>query len=364
MKNYTQQLDLNTSITLPDGIAPTDVIFFDIETTGFAPANTTLYLIGCIYYKDSSYYMTQWFADSADSEKDLLTAFISFLDNYKTLIHYNGSGFDIPYIIKKCHIYGIKCDFSHLNSLDIYKEIQPVKNLLKIENLKQKTIEKFLNIDRDDTYSGGELIKIYQDYLHTPTDEALNLLLLHNHDDIIGMTSIMPVLKYRSIANGEYTFKSIELNTIPTSALGTRKEVVITLTLNNPVPTRISYGKDFFYLTAFKDVLKLCIEVYTDELKFFYPNYKDYYYLPEEDCALHKSVAFYVDKNFRTKAKAANCYSKKTGTFLPQTEEIVTPYFKIDYHDKTTYFEFTEDFNSNDELIMDYARYVVRYLIK
>ncbi len=364
MKEYTQQLDLNTSITLPDGIAPEDVLFVDIETTGFAPANTILYLIGCIYYKDSAYYMTQWFADTADSEKDLLTAFINFLDNYKTLIHYNGSGFDIPYIIKKCHIYGIRCDFSHLNSLDIYKEIQPVKALLKTENLKQKTIEKFLNIDRDDTYSGGELIKIYQDYLHVPTDEALQLLLLHNHDDIIGMTGILPILNYTHIAGNAYSFKAIELNTVPTSAFGTRKEVVITLMLDKPVPVRISAGKDFFYMTAFKDVLKLCIEVYTDELKFFYPNYKDYYYLPEEDCALHKSVAFYVDKNFRVKAKAANCYSRKTGNFLPQTEEIINPYFKIDYHDKITYFEFTEDFNSNDELIMDYARYVIGYLIK
>ena len=42
-----------------------------------------------------------------------------------------------------------------------------------------------------------------------------------------------------------------------------------------------------------------------DTLKYFYDNYKDYFYLPKEDTAIHKSVATYVDKDFRQKAKTA-----------------------------------------------------------
>ena len=85
-------------------------------------------------------------------------------------------------------------------------------------------------------------------------------------------------------------------------------------------------------------------------LNIFNPDYKNYYYLPGEDRSIHKSVAFYVDKDFRTKAKAANCYSKKSGIFLPQYEEIINPYFKIDYYDKITYFECSQDFLADKNL--------------
>lgn len=363
LKEITQKLSLKNSIQLPDKYNPQDVLFFDIETTGFAPANTILYLIGCVYHDKDSYYITQWFADTADAQTDILNAFLNFTRKYKYLIHYNGSGFDIPYIIKKCHLLNIECDFSHIKSFDIYKEIQPLKTLLKLENLKQKTIEQFLNINRDDRYSGGELIQFYNDYLKSPDDKTLELLLLHNHDDIAGMTMILPILNYLNIINGSYSLNEITINEVK-STKESKKEVTISLKLAKALPIRISYGKDSYYLTAYNDTIKICINVYTEELKFFYPNYKDYYYLPEEDCALHKSVAFYVDKNFRTKAKAANCYSKKTGTFLPQIEEIIKPYFKIEYEDKITYFEYTEEFYANPQAIEMYCEHIIRYLGK
>ena len=99
--------------------------------------------------------------------------------------------------------------------------------------------------------------------------------------------------------------------------------------------------------------------MYMGELKYFYPNYKDYYYLPAEDCAIHKSVGTYVDKNFRTQAKAANCYSKKYGTFLPQTGLWESPSFKIDYHDALTYFEADDNFFADHPRQCTYAMNVI-----
>ena len=115
-------------------------------------------------------------------------------------------------------------------------------------------------------------------------------------------------------------------------------------------------------MTAHRNSGKIKIEICNQELKFFFQNYKDYYYLPIEDTSIHKSVAFYVDKNFRTKAKAANCYSKKTGAFLPQYETIVTPYFKKDYNDKSTYFEITDEFSNNTNLQLKYIQHLLKRL--
>ena len=79
-------------------------------------------------------------------------------------------------------------------------------------------------------------------------------------------------------------------------------------------------------------------------MKFFFDHPEDYYYLPAEDMAIHKSVATYVDKDFRKKATADNCYTKKDAIFVPQYETLITPFFKESNKDKLTYFELTGSF--------------------
>lgn len=363
MKEYIKEMAAGDFKLPACGYSETEVLYFDIETTGFSPAVTCLYLIGCAYKDENGYHFRQFFLDNPDDESSMLKEFIDFVHNFKCIIHYNGSGFDIPYIIKKCEIHGIPCDFTGISSLDIYKTILPVKSVFNIENLKQKTVELFMGIRREDKYSGGELIEIYQRYLKSRDDDLLSLLLTHNRDDVYGMIGICPVTAYADLLNGGFSFENIEMRDATTFSGTPRKEVIITCRLNHEVPERVSSGNDDYYFTAYGSTLRICVTAYTRELKYFYPDYKNYYYLPKEDCSIHKSVAFYVDKNYRTRAKAANCYSRKTGLFLPQYEEIVSPYFKIDYYDKTTYFEYVPDFTDNATLILQYACHILKALI-
>ena len=99
----------------------------------------------------------------------------------------------------------------------------------------------------------------------------------------------------------------------------------------------------------------LFLPVYSGELKYFYPNPSDYYYLPLEDCAMHKSVASFVEKEYRKKATAATCYTKKTGTFLPlalqnktkkeaQTDSTL-PCFLSDYKSNFSYIPYIRELN-------------------
>lgn len=50
--------------------------------------------------------------------------------------------------------------------------------------------------------------------------------------------------------------------------------------------------------------------------KYFIPDYK-ILLPPEEDTAIHRSVAEFVDKAHRKAATAATCYVRKTGDFIP-----------------------------------------------
>lgn len=333
------------------GYSPKDCLFFDIETTGFTVNSTHVYLIGCVFFRDNIWNSIQWFAQNHEEEQDVLDTFFHFMRSYKVLIHFNGDGFDIPYLTKKAELFHQTPGFDAFISLDIFKAAASFKKFLKLENYKQKTIETFLGIEREDKYSGRELINIYASYLRTNDEDALQLLLLHNEDDIRGMTALLPMFAYMRIINGEFTLDAVE---------NTKQEIIFHCRLHQAVPKRVSLGYKEFYITAYGNSLKIRIKIYSNELKFFYSNYSDYYYLPKEDVAMHKSVAFYVDKNYRTRAKAANCYSKKTGMFVPQFSEIVPAYFKIDYHDKTMYIELTDEFLNDDALLHRYLLDIIR----
>lgn len=341
-----------------------DSVFFDIETTGFSPSNTSLYLIGCARRKGDVICIDQFFADSPKEEKLLLTAFFELLKQYQTIITFNGLGFDIPYLKAKCSQYRILEPFENFTYIDMFKSLSKFKKIFKLPNFKQKTVEKFLDIPREDLYSGGDLINVYHTYVSSPTAEGQRLLQTHNYEDVLGMIDLLPILSYLQLFQGGFTLVSVEKNLYEDYAALPKRECIFTLKNNFAVPKRISYGIDDFYLTCYQDTTKLSVKIYDGELKFFYPNYKDYYYLPQEDTAIHKSVAFYVDKDYRTKAKAATCYSKKTGCFLPQQEVVISPYFKLEYYDKTTYFELTDELLEHPQDLRPYVLHVLSCILQ
>lgn len=379
IKQYPLTLTLNYPLHEVSDL--TRVAYFDIETTGFSAETTYLYLIGCIYYENSSFYIIQWFSEEIKEESLLLTSFFQFLSQYDVLIHYNGTGFDIPYITKKCRQLNLPYSFDNLESLDIYKKIIPYKNLLQLKSYKQKAIEEFLEINRKDTLNGEQLIELYANYVgriryeklrrqsyettmissdnsasaSPSADDLLRLLLLHNEDDLKGLVQISPMLSYSDLF--EKPFPSLRTDL-------TKDTLLIQIELATKLPKVLKHSKEFITLSVKDNKAVLSLPIFQGELKHFYENYKDYFYLPQEDTVLHKSLASFVDKEFRMKAKAVNCYTKKEGSFAPQFEVILQPTFKQQYQDKLTFFELNPVTLANTEWLEPYTKHLLHYLSK
>lgn len=354
------KIEINTLESMPDtllytGFENENCLFFDIETTGFSPKMSHLYMIGCVYYANNAWECIQWIAEDKNAEVDVLNAFFDFCKNYSVLIHFNGEGFDLPYLRQKAEHYEITYPLDSYTSIDLFKSVSLMKKFLRLENYKQKSIEHFLGIYRDDQYTGGELIEVYADYRKTNDAESYYLLLLHNKDDLEGMTRILPILAYEQLLYGNFNFESMEGNEEAT-------EIIFTCVLDKPLPVRISMNYDKLYMTAYNSTLKIKVPVFHGELRFFFPNYKDYYYLPAEDQAIHKSVASYVDKDYRTQAKAANCYVRKTGTFLPQFCEQTDYTFRLELKDAVSYFEYDEQFFADAQRINGYLADIITHM--
>jgi hypothetical protein len=103
----------------------------------------------------------------------------------------------------------------------------------------------------------------------------------------------------------------------------------------------------------------LLLPFYEGELKYFFKDYKNYYYLKYEDTAVHASVAEWVDKEAKEKCKPATAYQKKNGTFLAlpfnkpeQKEELAyVPLFFKEYKLLPSYIEYTDELAINKEFI-------------
>jgi Predicted exonuclease len=350
------------------------IAFFDIETTGLSADSSYLYLIGCAYYKAHCFHFIQWFSEGIDEERLLILSFIEFLKDHDVLLHYNGSGFDIPYLQRKCALLNLADPFQCITSIDLYKKIMPYKKLLKLDSLKQKSLEAFLKIKRKDTMSGGDLIPVYQGYLgkkrleklrnkrlpgyipssSSEADILLDELLLHNEDDVKGLLFISPILNYIDLF--EKPFRILQ-------AYVEQDHLRIRFEIASALPVEISYTNDFVHFSASHQTANLTITIYDGELKYFYENYKDYYYLPAEDYAVHKTLATYVDKNYREKAKPSNCYIKKQSIFAPQYETVMTPCFKFSYQDKITFVEIHTDYLLQEENLEKYVKHLLMHLV-
>ena len=351
----------NYSIAYPlENLAPLErILFLDIETTGFTAKSSYLYLIGCAYFQAGKWRTIQWMAETYEQEKDVLTAFFEFAKLYKFLIHFNGNNFDLPFLTQKCVQFHLPYNFDNFTGIDLYKRIAPYKFFLKLPNCKQKTLEQYLGINRKDVFSGGELIGIYHDYIKSPTEFSEKALFLHNADDIKGMLEILPTLAYYDMFNKEVRARKVQANHYKDVNGKSRKELLITLSLPTALPKSVSAAANNCYFKGDGEDATLKVPIYEEELKYFYSNYKDYYYLPTEDVALHKSVAGFVDKEHRLQASAATCYTRKYSCYLPQWEVKFEPFFKRDYTSRELFFELTDELKKDREAFCQYANHVL-----
>lgn len=313
--------------------APEDkILFFDIETTGFAAKDTTLYLIGALWYENNTVKIRQWFNEDGYSEAEILKDFHTFCEPFFALIHFNGCSFDLPYLNQKAKIGGISLDtINNLIQIDIYKEIRCYKTLLGLDNMKQVSIEQYLGIHRIDTYTGKELIKIYQRYVARPDEKAEHCLLLHNHDDLLGMPLISTILNYKQF------MEKLKIESLKISSDDNRLSISFFTPPAYVLPRRITYTKNGIYLNAFEQTALLQIPVIYTTLKHFFANHKDYYYLPTEDMAIHKSVAAYVESSNKIKASKDTCYIKQTGNFIPCTDRTYKETFRTESNSKESF---------------------------
>lgn len=350
-------------VILPDYIltqeefSPENCLFFDIETTGLSWKTSHLYLLGAVFYENGTWIHRQWFCQKPIEEKDVLLAFSELLSTRKLLLHYNGTTFDVPYLMHKYTFYQLPSPWEGTRQMDLYQLFSPLKQLLHLDHMRQKDLEQAIGLFRKDRYSGGKLIEVYKKYLLSGDEDLLEILRLHNKEDVDGMLHLLPLFSIRALWTGNCQ-EFITCNHTPENNL------ILSVQPKYPFPVRFEKELPHAVLHVTPDQLRLEIHPEAGCKKFFYPNYKDYYYLPMEDEAIHKSVGAYVDKDHREKATADNCYKKVSGCFYPQYEDLFTPAFRDERKEKNSWFLLLGDFDEDQEQLLKYLNHLLSHVLQ
>ena len=345
-------------------LPPSQSVFFDIETTGFKASSSNVYLIGAAVRQDNEWVIRQWIAQAPSEEGAILRAFDAFLKGKRCVVHFNGDHFDIPYLEEKYAACGLPSPFADLRSVDLFRLLRPLKKALGLTHMNQKSLERFAGLDREDPFDGGELIRVYHRYCRERGGSDLAALLLHNMEDVEGMLYITRMLAYLGAADAAAGGIRVHETPfgLPDLPEGCQAlEGCIDLSLPAPVPRRAAVRTDMAALELEGSKGRLTFPVLRGTLRRYFPDYRNYSYLPVEDTAVHNSVAAYMDPAYRCKATADTCYVKASGVFLPQPEPVYEPVLRRVRKDRVCWFPLPEN-AENDSFAADYARLLLQKL--
>ena len=296
---------------------PEKLLTLDIETTGLSKQTSYLYLIGMGSFSHGHYTVRQWFADAPEEEELILNKALDFSRGFETLLHYNGDRFDLPYLKYKAEKYKTAFLPGDIKSMDIYREIKPCKRLLGLNSLKQREIERFLGIERNDPYTGRELIRVYMDYRKTKSDEYLRPLLLHNLEDMLGIVKILPILRYTRLKELSLEYVDSHINSYKGFDGSPCRELLLEFRHGLKLPGGFKSYNEGIFAAFGKELVNIRVPAERLTLKHFYENYRDYYYLPVEDTCILKSIGSGVEKQYRENARKETCYTKVSSEFVP-----------------------------------------------
>ena len=343
-RSYSDETGLfikTTDIMFPN-VDKEQILIYDIDTTSFEAANGCIFLIGVLCLKGGELMFTQYFSESIDEEAQIIEKFFDEAEDHMILLSYKGESFDIPFIGKR--LYALKQSelykrFTAIRSrsVDIAVEIMAVKASVGFSSTKLDYLRGKCGQQVPERISGENISKFYVEHIAaTKLRKLLETTCSAANHDMIGEYHPKPVIDelahirpdsgdrfltdilYRNKENIESVIYLLRLSRIFSMRKGQFNVSIKSETDNAEAYGSLTNNNDTIFFTYFSDDFELTIPVsiVSVSLRQFYPNYKDYYYFPAEDMAVHKSITEFAASGSKKKATAKTAYRNVSGRFI------------------------------------------------
>lgn len=180
------------------GYQPTDLFFFDTETTGLGGGvGNTIFLLGYAFIDNDEIVVKQHLLPEPGGEIPLYHSFLKSVD-YTTLVTYNGKAFDWPQVktrhtLIREHVPKLPA-FGHFDLLHASRRLWKDK----LPSVKLTIVEKeILGIEREEDVPGYLAPIIYFDFLQSKQLDGIVKVMEHNEEDVLSLIILYTHISYQ-----------------------------------------------------------------------------------------------------------------------------------------------------------------------
>jgi len=174
----------------------TSAVFLDLETTGLSGGvGVVPFLVGVGYYRDDKFHILQFFLDDLAEEVAMVRDLAAFFAGmgFKSIVSYNGKGFDLPLLETRFILHRQVLPLSGLPHLDF---LFPARRLWshKQESCRLSELARdILEAARGEDIPGAEIPWRYFEFLRTRDFSLVEPILYHNQEDLLSLLGVVIV---------------------------------------------------------------------------------------------------------------------------------------------------------------------------
>lgn len=224
-----------------------NIMFLDIETNGLSHKHK-LVIIGLVVYTPEfkAGQLIQLFNEDFNSEREMLDELRTLIKQYdiEYFISFNGNAFDFPFLNARYQHYKMDYILPKSANIDILRIARSHQHTIGLTDLKLKSVEAAVGINRTDVISGKDSIVLYDAYLESRSEALRSTILLHNYDDLANMVPLLKLTESITFNLPDYfQYRSTKIYLSSTRLKGSRLECTLELS------SRVNL-MDLFYETS------------------------------------------------------------------------------------------------------------------
>ena len=330
-----------------------NIAVFDIETTGLSPRRCKVILSGILLINGQNCRAIQLFADQENDEEEIIRQTFHLLDSVDMMLTYNGRHFDLPFMEARAKRYGIN-GFRFPYNLDLYLVVNGHSALRQtLPSLKQKSLEIFMGLSdsRDDEISGGESVELYHRYMLSHSFDLEKKILLHNHDDLLQLYKLLPIIEKTDFQSGrELQVSGLQNHPTDYISFPTEERPYTLVMSRSDASAKLTIPCESEAGALYIDARSILGENFTPIEK--YPSvFNGYLILSEKDKIHHlDQILLYRGKNFSRdvfhrlisagkRGDVTNCHINHTLSQLQNSPLPTNAFYVIGFHKDRSLFE-------------------------
>ncbi len=334
-------------------------VLISIETTGLYARSAFVFMFTAVYYESGTWHKVIMLAGNRRDERPLLSSLHAIVRSADILYSFGHFSFSSRFLSERYeNMNGPGAEFfpRDLEIADIQHQLKSIRYLLPPGHLARHDIEKYVGFCRRSDIKGKKIADTFAAYEKTMDEGLRQMLILHQTEDIDSLFRVHVMEAYCRFAAGH--FRVIRHGISPEDP----GLLIIEAVSDDRFPSELKTKDTHREIILNGISVTITVPVFYGKLKYFLPGQaKDYYYLPDEDRAIHRSVAVFVDKAHRRKATKDTCYTTCEGTFLECPRHSGwDPVFKTDFHSKGSYILYDRSqWNEGPYLPLKYALMII-----